>query len=131
MKKVGTLNSQLSAVIASMGHGDSIVIADAGLPVPKGVRCVDLALKPGVPGFFETVETIAGELEVDRIIIAEETGKVSPDVREALLQLFEGVEVGVVSHEALKEHSKQAKGVVRTGEFTAYANVILVAGCLF
>lgn len=131
MKKIGILNSQLSAVIASMGHGDFIVIGDAGLPVPQGVGCIDLALRSGVPGLLETAEAIASELKVERIIIAEETGKVSPHIEAALLQLFEGVEVAVMSHEALKERSKQAKAMVRTGEFTPYANVILVSGCLF
>ncbi len=131
MKKIGVLNSQLSALIASMGHGDYIVIGDAGLPVPQGVKCIDLVLKPGVPGFFETAEAVASELKVERIIIAEETEEVSPQIREALLQLFEGVEVEMISHEALKQRSKQAKAMVRTGEFTPYANVILVSGCLF
>lgn len=131
MKKIGVLNSQLSAVIASMGHGDYIVIGDAGLPVPQGVKCIDLALKPGVPGVLETAEAIASELKVERIVIAEETAEASPQIGEALLRLFEGVEVEVMSHEALKERSKQAKAVVRTGEFTPYANVVLVSGCLF
>jgi len=90
MKKIGILNSQLSAVIASMGHSDFIVIGDAGLPAPPEVKCIDLALKSGIPSLLETVEAIASELKVEGIIIAEETGKVSPHIKAALLQLFEG-----------------------------------------
>ena len=44
MKRTGLLNIELSQVIAGMGHGDVLVIGDAGLPVPKGVRRIDLAL---------------------------------------------------------------------------------------
>ena len=33
MKKSGILNQPISAVIAGMGHTDTLVIADAGLPI--------------------------------------------------------------------------------------------------
>ena len=35
MKKTPLLNIALSRLVASLGHGDIVVIADAGLPVPK------------------------------------------------------------------------------------------------
>ena len=44
MKKTPLLNIALSRVIASLGHGDVLVIGDAGLPVPPGVELIDLAL---------------------------------------------------------------------------------------
>ena len=37
----------------------------------------------------------------------------------------------VVSHEELKRLSASAKAVVRTGECTPYANIMLVAGVTF
>jgi D-ribose pyranase len=36
-----------------------------------------------------------------------------------------------VPHRELQEMVKAAKAVVRTGEFTPYANIVLVAGVLF
>jgi D-ribose pyranose/furanose isomerase RbsD len=36
--------------------------------------------------------------------------------------------VELVSHPEIKEISKTVKAVIRTGDFTAYANVILVSG---
>jgi D-ribose pyranase len=70
MKKIGILNRYFSAVVAGMGHMDSITVADAGLPVPDGVRRIDLALREGLPGFLETVETLAGELQVEKVVVA-------------------------------------------------------------
>lgn len=131
MKKIGVLNKDISEVIASMGHMDILVIGDAGLPIPAKVRRIDLAVKQNVPGFIETVEAIAEELKVERIIIAEETGRVSPHIQEALLKIFEGIEVKKVSHKSLKELCYDAVAVIRTGEFTPYANVILVSGVVF
>lgn len=131
MKKIGVLNKDISEAIASMGHMDMLVVGDAGLPIPPGVRRIDVAIKEGLPGFLETVEAIGGELEVERIIVAEETGTVSPHIEEALIQMFSGAEVEKVTHTTLKELCRGAVAVVRTGEFTPYANVILVSGVVF
>ena len=131
MKKIGVLNQDISEVIAGMGHMDMLVVGDAGLPIPLGVRRIDLAVKEGVPGFLETVEAIASELQVERIVVAEETGRVSPHIREALSRIFDGVPIEDISHARLKELCKQAVAVVRTGEFTPYANVVLVSGVVF
>ena len=131
MKKIGILNKDISEVIASMGHMDMLVVCDAGLPIPPGVRRIDLALKEGLPGFIETVETVNKELQVDQIIFAEETGKVSPQIEEQLLKLFNGCKTERVPHQKLKELTRLAVAVIRTGEFTPYANVILVSGVVF
>jgi len=131
MKKIGILNKDISEVIASMGHMDTIVVCDAGLPIPPGVRRIDLALKEGLPGFIETVETVNKELQVDHIILAEETTNVSPQVEEKLLELFKGCKAERVPHQKLKELTRTAVAVIRTGEFTPYANVILVSGVVF
>ena len=49
MQKGGMLNSSIAKVLADLGHTDTIVIGDCGLPVPAGVQKIDLALKPGTP----------------------------------------------------------------------------------
>ncbi len=36
MKKGALLNSEISHVVSRLGHTDSLVICDAGLPVPAG-----------------------------------------------------------------------------------------------
>lgn len=131
MKKTSLLNHELSAVIAGMGHRDSLVIADAGLPIPVGVRRIDLAVRPQLPRFLDVVAAVLEELAVEEAVIAAEMGERSPDVRTGLAQLLPSVPFRVVPHEQFKALTAQARAVVRTGEFTPYANVILIAGVVF
>ena len=132
MKKIGILHVQLSRVIASMAHGEMLVIGDAGLPVPLGVEFVDLALKDGVPGFIETIEAFLGELHVENAIIDTEQAEVSPQMYNEFIAMWpKHIPVRDVPHAEFQEIAKGAKAVVRTGEFTPYSNIILVAGVLF
>lgn len=131
MKKTALLNTALSETISMMGHNDTLVIGDAGLPIPAGPRRIDLALTEGVPGFLETLRAVLCELQVQAIIVASETAKGSPHILEGIQSLLPGVPVEFVSHEELKARSRSSFAMVRTGEFTPYANVILVAGVVF
>jgi D-ribose pyranase len=131
MKKIGILNKDISEVVAGMGHLEMLVVADAGLPVPAGVRRIDLAVREGLPGILEVVETISAELQVECFVTAEEMGSVSPQLCEPLEKFFEGAHKKVVSHEVFKKMTQQAVAVIRTGEFTPYANVILISGVVF
>jgi D-ribose pyranase len=131
MKRTSLLNIALSELIASLGHKDMLVIGDAGLPVPPQTRRIDLALTQGVPGFIETLRTVLSEMQVESAILAEETGKVSPEILEAIKTLLPDTPLNTVSHEQIKSLSASARAVVRTGEFTPYANIILVAGVVF
>jgi len=131
VKKIGVLNQPLSAVIAGLGHKDMLVIADAGLPIPQEVQRIDLALTEGIPGFLDTLRAVLREMEVERAILAEEMLKMSPDLYEAVEELLGDVPIEKVIHTTLKERTRSARAVVRTGEFTPYANIILVAGVVF
>ncbi len=53
--------------MASLGHTDTVVIGDCGLPIPEGVERVDLAVVQGLPRFAPVVEAIAEELVVQKI----------------------------------------------------------------
>lgn len=55
----------------------------------------------------------------------------SPPRRVRLLTLLAVVEVQAVAHEEFMQRSRSSVAIVRTGEFTPYANVILVAGVVF
>lgn len=131
MKKAGVLNQELSRVIAGMGHRDSIVICDAGLPIPASVCRIDLALERGLPSFLDTVRVIIAELQVEEAVIACEMGVSSPQIWARLVELLPGVPLREVSHQELKLLCVPAKAVVRTGEFTPYANVVLFSGVIF
>lgn len=131
MKKTGVLNKDISDVIASMGHKDALAIADAGLPIPPETRRIDLALTCGLPPFLDTVRVILSELQVEEAIIAQEMPVRSPEVYKALIKLLGDVPVVQVPHETFKEHTRSARAVIRTGECTPYANVILISGVIF
>lgn len=131
MKKSGLLNQALSNVIAGMGHQDMLCIADAGLPIPLTVERIDLALMQGIPSFLDALRATLLELKVESAMIAEEMTTRSPQMHEALLQVLAGIPITYISHEQFKALTHQAHAVVRTGEFTPYANVLLLAGVVF
>ncbi len=131
MKKTTLLNQPLSAVIAGLGHTDTLVIADAGLPIPPETQRIDLALRSGVPGFLETLKTVLTEMAVEKAIIAAEMKQTSPELFEALNQELAAIPIETVPHATFKKMTRDARAVVRTGEFTPYANVILVSGVTF
>ena len=131
MKRSGILHGRLNQIIAEMGHGDLLCVGDAGLPVPPGVERIDLAVTKGVPGFLVVLETIVEDLAVEAYILAHETKDVSPAVAQEIARLLPEADVIMTDHEGLKQDSRRCVAVVRTGEATPYANVILRAGVTF
>ncbi|EXJ22679.1 Ribose ABC transport system, high affinity permease RbsD [Alkalibacterium sp. AK22] len=120
-------------MLADLGHTDEVVIADCGLPVPEGVTKIDLALKPGTPGFLEVLETLLSEMKVETVTLAEEIKEQNQLIHQRLLEQIskEDIPASYITHETFKEQSRQAKAIIRTGEITPYANVILQAGVIF
>ncbi|QIW81621.1 D-ribose pyranase [Bacillus tequilensis] len=131
MKKHGILNSHLAKLFADLGHTDKIVIADAGLPVPDGVLKIDLSIKPGLPAFQDIAAVLADEMAVEKVIAAAEIKASNQENARFLEKLFSEQEIEYLSHEEFKLLTKEAKAIIRTGEFTPYANCILQAGVLF
>lgn len=131
MKKGAVLNDQLSLLISQMGHTDTMAVADCGLPIPETTRRIDLAVTFGIPSFLDVLRTVLSDLSVEEAILAEEMKVESPALLTKTEKLLEGVPIRFVSHEELKKMLSSCKGVVRTGECTSYANVILVSTVKF
>ncbi|AFS71326.1 D-ribose pyranase [Exiguobacterium antarcticum] len=129
MKRHGILNSHISKVLTDLGHTDTVVIADCGLPIPAGVKRIDLALELGTPSFADVVRIVASDMAIEQVTLASEIKDTNVAALEVVTQL--DVPQDYVSHEAFKELTKQAKVIIRTGEATPYANVILHAGVIF
>lgn len=129
MKRHGILNSHISKVLTDLGHTDMVVIADCGLPIPAGVERIDLALELGTPSFADVVRVVADDMAIEQVTLATEINDTNVNALEVVNQLE--VPQDFVSHEAFKELTKQAKVIIRTGEATPYANVILHAGVIF
>lgn len=133
MKKQGILNSDISRVLSYLGHTDTICVSDCGLPIPDGTERIDLALAFGEPGFVRTLELVAADMKVEKIVLAEEIREQNPQILAQIKKLFEGqqVETEFVEHRELKRRTESCKAVIRTGEATPYANIILQSGCIF
>ena len=131
MKKTALLHSDLSYVIATLGHMDTLVIADAGLPIPAETRRIDLALTQGVPGAIQTLKVVLDEMKVEKVLLGEEVKDRNPTFLAEVQALLPEVPVEFLPHTEFKTRTADARAVVRTGEFAPYANVILVSGVVF
>ena len=84
MKKGTVLNSDISSVISRLGHTDTLVVCDAGLPIPKSTTRIDMALTQGVPSFMQVLGVVTNEMQVEAAIIAEEIKQHTPQLHETL-----------------------------------------------
>lgn len=134
MKRTTLLHAELSHTIATMGHGDMLVLGDAGLPIPVGPHApqrIDLAVCPGTPGLAEVLNAVLSELQVQSTVIATEALVGDARAVPAWYPQHLAVTRQTLSHEDFKKLCGNARAMVRTGECTPYANIILVAGVAF
>ncbi|GGT20560.1 D-ribose pyranase [Nonomuraea spiralis] len=129
MKRAGILNAGLAGAMARLGHTDQVLVCDSGMPVPPGVRVVDLAFLPGIPAFADVLDGLLAELVVEGATVAEEVRAGNPGCADLLAARLP--ELAYVPHEELKRLSAGARLIVRTGEATPYSNVILRCGVAF
>ena len=128
MRKNGIINQPIASVIAGLGHTDTLVIADAGLPIPPETTRIDLALEKGIPAFLDTLRVVLSEMHIEKVIVSEDILTVSPKMYEAIKVLVGDTPIEAIAHTSFKEQTGSARAIIRTGEFTPYANVILVSG---
>ncbi|MGY3948810.1 D-ribose pyranase [Aeromonas allosaccharophila] len=139
MKRGVLLNAPLSALVAQMGHTDEITVCDAGLPIPAGPERIDLALMAGTPSLATVLTALLTDLVVEKVIMASEIKQISPAAHQALVDQLEAhataqgkpITIEYCLHEEFKTRSRQSKAIVRSGEVTPYANIILCAGVAF
>ena len=131
MKKYGALNSEIDKLLADLGHTDQLTIGDLGLPVPTGVKKIDLALKLGSPSFEEVLLVMQQEMAVEAIVLADEIKTENAEQWQLIQKTFPNVPIRFVPHEAFKEETKESKAIIRTGEATPYSNIILQAAVIF
>lgn len=139
MKRLGILNSDIARILAYMGHTDTLAIGDCGLPVPDTTERIDLTIEFGKPSFMDVLKPVSKDLKIEKIVLAEEIRKQNPQMLAQIEQLFKEIEqetcdkaeVEFVSHTELKKRTESCKAVIRSGETTPYANIILQSGCIF
>ncbi|WP_034918270.1 D-ribose pyranase [Erwinia sp. 9145] len=139
MKKGALLHSEISYLVSRLGHTDSLTIGDAGLPIPTGPQRIDLAVTQGVPTFMQVVEAVTQEMQVESAVIAEEIHSHNPQLHSELLALLDllqkhqgnRINIQYVSHQQFKQQTQRSRAVIRSGECSPYANIILCAGVTF
>ncbi len=128
MKKSRILNKHLNNAIASMGHGDFIIISDAGFPIPEEKR-IDLAIEADVPSIMDILELLVSDFIYERVIVAEEQQENNPLLFAKVTELCDRCEIEKIPHaEMVEVYPEKAKFIVRTGAFEPWGNVILCSG---
>ena len=131
MKKQGILNADIAAVLAYMGHTDTIAIADCGLPIPEGTKRIDLSVRKGLPSFIDVLDAVRDDMVIEKITLAQEIKTHNPEIYAQILERFPNTTIQFVHHEEFKTQSSKCKAIIRTGEASPYANIILHSGVNF
>ncbi|WP_413730024.1 D-ribose pyranase [Sodalis sp. RH22] len=127
MLEIGILNRQLAASLATLGHGDLLLVTDAGFATPNGINVIDLSLKENLPTVYDVLQEINKYFSVEGLFIAQETMDINPGHSSKIQSLFL-LKADIISHAELKKKATTVKCVIRTGDFTAFGNVILISG---
>jgi len=131
MKKGGILNPAICSLLAELGHLDEMLIVDASYPLPPDSHVIDLTLTPGIPRFLDVLRAVADELVIEAISVASEIREESPKLYQEILKIVGEVDIDELPHHEFKEQSLGVKGVIRSAEFTPYANVRILCGSAF
>jgi D-ribose pyranase len=129
MKEVGMINGQIDSALNRQGHMDLMMVVDAGFPCPDHVELIDIALSEGVPQILDVLAELRKFHSVEKLVIAKETEQHNPAYFKKAAEAFgDSVELEVIPHAELKQRSHHVKTIVRTGDFTAWGNIMLVSG---
>jgi len=129
MKRGLILNSELNHAIGSMGHGDLMIVCDAGFPIPRDAWRVDLAVIQDVPDLETVLTAIAAELVAEKVAYAAEMATNNPQLLAKVQRIFADADHSTVAHaDILGGIARQAKVIVRTGAFDPWGNILLYSG---
>lgn len=131
MRKSGLLHSEILKELSALGHTQSLVIADAGFPTPSGVKLIDLAVSRGLPGFADVLKAVLAEGVFEHYLYAGEIEEFNSALFNQMYAMMGSKPCTVVSHEGLIHEAAHASCVIRTGECTPFAAVILIGGVSF
>jgi D-ribose pyranase len=129
MKRGVILNNELSHAIASMGHGDIMIVCDAGFPIPNSAWRVDLAVIEDVPDLETVLTAISQEFVAEKVAYAAEMADNNPVLLEKVNRIFPDSDLSTLPHQQiLSEMAAKAKVIVRTGAFDPWGNILLYSG---
>ncbi|MCA1595788.1 MAG: RbsD/FucU family protein [Chloroflexi bacterium] len=128
MIKKGILNPHVASLLCRFRHTNAIVIADRGFPSSPLIETVDISLVDDVPTVLQVLEAITAACVVGEAHMASEfLEHNAKKTRDAFTRALDGVTLSHESHVDLKQRVPTAIGIIRTGDTTPYANIVLVS----
>jgi D-ribose pyranase len=127
----GILNPQINSLLARVRHTNMLVIADRGFPFWPMVETVDISLVDDIPTVLQVFRAIRSNFEIREIFMAQEFIRANtPDICQTFADATAHIPLNYEAHVDLKKLVPAAIGLIRTGDATQYANMILVSGPL-
>lgn len=129
MNRGKLLNAELSHAVASMGHGDLMIVCDAGFPIPSSAWRIDLAIVQDVPDLETVLTVLADALIAEKVGYADNLPVNNKPLLEKVQRLFPDAEHEMLPHATiLGEMAAKAKVIVRTGAYDPWGNILLYSG---
>jgi D-ribose pyranase len=129
MLNTGILNPQILSLLARVRHTNALVISDRGFPFWPMIETVDISLVDDVPTVLQVLAAVRQNFNVAQAFMANEfNANNSPATRAAFAKGLQGVPTKFEPHVAFKKRVPAAIGLIRTGDTTQYANLILISG---
>lgn len=129
MLEKGILNMEINCALGYLGHMDEMIIADAGFPLPLGVKVIDISLSENDPTVAEVFKQIVKYFSIEKLVFADETKRVNPSHYKKIINICGNhVDIETIPHTDLKIRATNVKVIIRTGDFTAFSNVLIVSG---
>src|SRR5262245_55379123 len=123
------LNPHLLSLIARIRHTNSIVIADRGFPFWLQIETIDISLMNDVPTVPQVVAALRPDFQIVQAYMAREFLEHNSSVtRNSFSKVLAEIEIIHEPHVEFKKRVPAAIGLIRTGDATQYANIILVSG---
>jgi D-ribose pyranase len=124
----GIINPQLQHLLCRIRHTNALVIADAAFPFWPQIETVDLALVRGVPTIIQVLDAVLPNFKAGPIYMADEFRRTNSEgTIGAFAKACRGVDIQFEPHVEFKKRVPNAIGLIRTGDTTAYGNMILVS----
>jgi D-ribose pyranase len=126
MLKTGILNPALNSLLSRVRHTNTLVIADRGFPFWPMIETVDLSLVDNVPTVLQVLAALRPNFNIGKAWMAAEFQRENPvKTRAAFARALTGIELKHEPHIEFKQRIPRAIGLIRTGDTTQYANLIL------
>ncbi len=128
MKRHHLLHPELNRAIASLGHGDTLILCDAGFRIPRDAWRIDLAVARDLPDLTPVLAALMGDLVVEWALLPNELRDYNPVQHQEIVDLLPDVRIEHVPHkQVMDEEAAKAKVIVRTGAFSPWANIVLAS----